>query len=205
MIFLNPIPKNLTFGKDISKITFNSTSVIKKFKKKIAYIQTEEFLNKMENEPHYPKIISKDLKTRTITMTHCGNLLSLYNLPNNWKKQFYTIRDTFIKYNYYILDLRFLPYTPYVINNICTKNNKIYIVDVTMFRKRSQYYIHYKINFLIFKITVYLYFINNYLVLYILHILFELYRLIEDFLEIILYSDISFTDELKNIIGYFKF
>ena len=205
MNFLNPIPKNFTFGKDISTIAFNSTSVIKKFKKKIGYTQTIEFLNIMKNEPHYPKIISKDLKTLTITMTHCGNLLSLYNLPDNWKKQIYTIRNTFIKYNYYILDIRFLPYTPYVINNICTKNNKIYIVDVTMYRRRSASYIHYKINFLIFKINVYLYFINNCLVLYILHILFELYRIMEDFIEMILFSDVSFTDELKNIIEYFKF
>ena len=198
------IPTKLTFGKDISKIEFTEENVHKTFKKKIEYDKTIIFLKLFKYTDCVPQIINKNDKTHIITMTNCGDLLSLYNLPNNWKEQFYSIRDHFIKHNLYILDLRFLPYTPYVINNICTKNNKIYIVDVTMYRKRSKLYINYKINFLILKISLYLYFINSRLILYFLHIILEIYRLLEDFFEIVFLRDISLIEELENIIGYFN-
>jgi hypothetical protein len=197
------IPKKLIFGKDISNIKFTEKIVHKTFKKKNEYDHTIYFLELFKNTDYVPKIIDKNRNTLLISMTHCGDLLSLYNLPKNWKEQFYSIKDNFINHNLYILDLRFLPYTPYVINNICTKNNKIYIVDVTMYRKRSKLYINYKINVLVAKISLYLYFINNRFILYFLHIILELYRMLEDFLEILFFRDISLIEEFKNIIGYF--
>ena len=197
------IPKKLTIGKDIRKISFYDDCVVKLFKTTLGYTQTLYFLNLTNNSIYFPKIIFKSDLNNEIKMTNCGELLNLYNLPKNWKKQFLEIKKIFIKLNYYILDLRFLPYTPYVVNNICTKDNTLYIVDVTMYKKRSKKYINYKINFIIKKISLYLYFINYPIILYFLHIAFELYRLFEDFIEIILFWDINILDELKTILSYF--
>ena len=197
------VPKNLTIGKDIRKISFYDNHVVKLFKNKLGYTQTLYFLNLTNNYRYFPKIISKSDLNNEIKMTNCGELLNLYNLPKNWKKQFLEIKKIFIKLNYYILDLRFLPYTPYVVNNICTKDNTLYIVDVTMYKKRSKKYINYKINFIIKKISIYLYFIQYPIILYFLHIFFELYRLLEDFIEIILFWDINIFEEFKTILSYF--
>lgn len=196
------IPKKLTIGKDIKKINFSKDYVVKVFKNKIGYNQTKYFLNLTNNYMYFPKIIFTSEPNYEIKMTNCGELLSLYNLPNDWKEQFLEIKKIFFQLNYYILDLRFLPYTPYVVNNICTKDNRLYIVDVTMYKKRSKKYINYKIDFLIKKISIYLYFLNYPIILYFLHIIFELYRLLEDFIEIILFCDISVIEEIRNILSY---
>ena len=195
----NLLPNNLKYGKDIKSILFYKDTVYKTFKNKVKYQETEFFLDLVKNDPHFPKIIKKELIKNSISMTHCGNLLNLYTLPKNWKTQFYTIRDILSNKGYYILDLRFLPYTPYVVNNVCVKDNTIYIVDVNMFKKRSKTYINYKINFLIYKISLYLTLINYPIILYFCHIILEIMRMIEDLIEILLFRDISIFDELKNI------
>jgi len=196
------IPKKLTIGKDIKKINFSDDYVVKVFKNKIGYKQTKYFLNLTHNDMYFPKIISTSELDNEIKMTNCGELLNLYNLPDDWKEQFLEIKKLFFRLNYYILDLRFLPYTPYVVNNICTKDKRLYIVDVTMYKKRSKKYINYKIDFLIKKISIYLYFLNYPIILYFLHIIFELYRLLEDFIEIIFFLDINIFEEIKNILSY---
>ena len=197
------IPKKLTIGKDIKKISFYKNYVVKVFKNNLGYTQTIYFLNLTNKYIYFPKIIYKSDINNEIKMTNCGDLLNLYNLPKNWKQQFLEIKKIFVKLDYYILDLRFLPYTPYIVNNICTKDNILYVIDVTMYKKRSKKYISYKIDFLIKKISIYLYFLNYPIILYILHIIFELYRLLEDFVEIILFRDINVCDEIQNILSYF--
>lgn len=155
-------PKYVTIGKDVKHIEFKNNYIIKEFKNKNYYNNTLQFY-KYFNTDFIPKLIDYDNKKITIKQENVGNLLSLKtNLPNDWRKQLKNMEKFFIKNNIFIEDIRFLPYTPLVINNLTVKNNKIYLVDLTMYNYRSRKYIKDKMNKLICQIEFYL----NYLDIY---------------------------------------
>ena len=189
------IPKRLYFGKDIRKIKFTNNSVEKCFKNRDTYQKSLYFLRLVKNNKHFPNIYSYDSVEKSITMSNCGNLLSLDTLPKDWRKQFATIRSSLKHYKLCILDMRFLPYTPYVVNNICVNNGNISIVDVVLFRPRRDFYIDYKIGFLEYQLLLYSK-INTVggncvlPVLFLLHIFFECLRMFLDFLEILIMRDV---------------
>jgi len=189
------IPKRLYFGKDICKIKFKHNSVEKYFKNRDAYQKSLYFLRLVKNNKHFPKIFSYERDINCITMSDCGNLLSLDTLPTDWRKQFATIRSSLKNTKLCILDIRFLPYTPYVVNNVCIKNGTISVVDVVLFRPRSDFYIDYKIGILEYQLLLYSK-INSIggqwvlPVLFLLHILFECLRMFLDFLEILIMRDV---------------
>lgn len=88
------IPKRLYFGKDIRKIKFTNNSVEKYFKNRDAYQKSLYFLRLVKNNKHFPKIFSYERDINCITMSDCGNLLSLDTLPTDWRKQFAKIRSS---------------------------------------------------------------------------------------------------------------
>jgi hypothetical protein len=188
MCFLEP--KNIKFGKDIKKIEFKENRVIKHFKNKEGFDMTLSFIEIMKGYPHYPKIFKKNKKNLVIEMENCGNLLSIKNLPNNWEKQFNQIRKSFLDKQIFILDLRFMPFTPLIINNLCQKNNNIYLVDLVMYGKRDTKFINKKFDQLIYQVKLYSYFKNNLIILILLHIYFEIKRYIYSIYEKIYYNDI---------------
>lgn len=192
MTFLEP--KNLKFGKDIRKIKFEKDKVIKYFKTKKGYDRTLNFIKLMNQADFLPKIYKKDPKNFIIEMENCGNLLSLYTLPNDWENQLNIIRKKFIEKEILILDNRFMPFTPMVLNNICIKNNKIYFIDLVMHRKRDKKFINLKFNILINQIKFYLCLINIPLIgkilAYLIHYILEIIRMILEFYEILIYRDI---------------
>lgn len=200
---LDLIPENLDFGKDIKKIIFNDDTVIKFFRDKNGFEKTIEFSNFMDNNIYFPKIIEQDYKNFKLIQENCGNLLSLNNLPNNWEYQLKNICNIFKNKKIYILDLRFLPYTPFVINNFCVKNSNIKIIDLTLFRKRPEWYIDYRIKFLILQIKLYKKIKKFIFLLFVLHFFSEIYRILIDIIEIILFRDISIFYETKNIRKYY--
>jgi hypothetical protein len=149
-------PQYVTIGKDVKHIEFKNKYIIKEFKNKKYYNNTLEFYKYFNND-FIPKLIDYYDKKITIKQENVGNLLSLKtSLPNDWKKQFKNMEKFFIKNNIFIEDIRFLPYTPLVINNLTVKNNKIYLVDLTMYNYRSKKYIKNKMNNLISQIDFYL-------------------------------------------------
>jgi hypothetical protein len=149
-------PKYVTIGKDVKHIEFKNNYIIKEFKNKKYYNDTLEFYKYFNND-FIPKLIDYDYKKITIKQENVGNLLSLKtNLPKDWKEQLKNMEGFFIKNNIFVEDIRFLPYTPLVINNLTVKNNKIYLVDLTMYNYRSRKYIKKKINNLIKNIEFYL-------------------------------------------------
>ena len=192
MTFLEP--KNLKFGKDIRKIKFKKDKVIKYFKTKKGYDRTLNFIKLMNQPDFLPKIYKKDPKNFIIEMENCGNLLSLSTLPCNWEDQFNLIKNQFIKKNLFILDIRFMPFTPMVLNNLCVKNNKIYLIDLVMYRKRDQKFIDIKFKILINQIKFFLFLIKIPLIgkilAYIIHYILEVLRMVADLYEIIVYKDI---------------
>ena len=188
-------PKRFYFGKDIHKIKFTDNSVEKFFKKRDDYQKSLYFLRLLKGNNHFPNVYSYDSVEKSITMSNCGNLLSLDTLPKDWRKQFATIRLSLKQQRTCILDIRFLPYTPYVVNNLCVKNETISVVDVGLYRPRSDFYIDYKIGFLEYQVLLYSK-INTIggdwvlPVLFLLHILFECLRMFLDFLEILIMRDV---------------
>ena len=188
-------PKCLYFGKDIHKIKFTTNSVEKFFKKRDAFQKSLYFLRLLKGNNHFPNVYSYDPVEKSITMSNCGNLLSLDTLPKDWRKQFATIRSSLKHNKLCILDIRVLPYTPYVVNNMCVKNGNISVVDVVLFRPRSDFYIDYKIGFLEYQLLLFSK-INTIggqwvlPVLFLLHILFECLRMFLDFLEILIMRDV---------------
>ena len=192
MCFLEP--KNITFGKDIKKIEFQEDRVIKYFKDQEGYRMTLKFMEMMKEYPCYPKLLNYVEKDLMIEMENCGDLLSIRNLPADWEDQLNQMRQSFIDKQIYILDLRFMPHTPLIINNLCLKNGKIYLVDLVMFRKRDTNFINNNFNYLINQIKLYQKMLNNkifgYLIINFLHIYYEFYRLLYSIYERSIYNDI---------------
>tara|TARA_B110000858_G_C17448403_1_gene313063 strand:- start:14 stop:553 length:540 start_codon:yes stop_codon:yes gene_type:complete len=175
-------PKFVTIGKDVKYIKYNEHCVNKFFKNKDGYDNTINFY-KLYNYKFIPKLISSNIKNISIKQQYVGNMLSLKrNIPYNWEKQLNIIRNEFIKKKIIIQDLRFLPYTPIVVNNFTVHNNQIYIVDLTMVLECSTDYINYKFDNLIFQINLYLFILKyiNYRFLIIPHLFYHILVLIFD-------------------------
>lgn len=178
------IPKYLTFGADIKSIEFKNNFVIKHFKNFTSYDKTKKFYNYVDYEYKtlFPKLISSNYTDLSIVTDYCGDLLNLNNLPNDWELQFNNLRNFFLNKKILILDIRFMPHTPYVINNICTLNNKIYLVDLALYSEKNDDYINKYFDHLIYQIKIHLKYKNT-LLLFIIHIYFELKRLLNDLIE----------------------
>lgn len=187
-------PKNISFGKDIKKIEFQKDKVTKYFKDLEGYNMTLEFIDIMKKYSCYPKVFKSKKEDLMIEMENCGDLLSIRNLPYDWEEQLNYMRKSFIDKQIYILDLRFMPHTPLVINNLCMRNGKIYLVDLVMFRKRNTQFINNNFDNLIKQIKLYKFMLNNnifgYIIISFLHFYFELYRLIYSIYERIIFNDI---------------
>jgi len=181
------MPKCLTFGKDISNITFTERIVVKTFKTKAAYDTTVKFYEKYvilnTDQRQFPKIHGKNADLNAVIFENCGHLLNLWNLPVDWEEQFNTLRTFFKTKGVLVLDIRFMPHTPYVINNICVKNDRIYLVDLGFYEEKTAEYIDSYFNALIRKIHIYNACKNWKCVLFTLHILFYIYWLLTDLLE----------------------
>jgi len=173
-------PNRVTIGKDVRLIKYKNEYILKYFKSPKSYQDTINFYENY-NFTFTPKLIKSDINNLMIKQEYVGNLLSLNrNLPDSWEKQINNIRKEFIKNNIYIEDLRFLPYTPLVVNNITVLNDKLYLVDLTMKVKSDKFYINKKFDNLIFQIKFYLFLLQyiNYLFLIIPHIFYFLISLI---------------------------
>ena len=178
------LPKYLTFGADIRKIEFKENIVIKTFKNRNGYSKTIQFYKFIDKTFHcFPELITNNDENLEIVTTHCGDLVNLYNLPNNWKEQINNLRHFFLIKKILILDIRFMPYTPYVINNLCTKNNNIYLVDLALYTEKNDIYINKYFDDLILNIELRLMNRENTIILFPLHFVLEIYRLFNDLFE----------------------
>tara|TARA_B100000035_G_C21018918_1_gene563210 strand:- start:482 stop:1075 length:594 start_codon:yes stop_codon:yes gene_type:complete len=178
------VPKYLTFGADIKNIEFKENIVIKTFKNKNGYQKTIYFYNLIDTTfTCFPELISNNENQLQIITSYCGDLVNLYNLPDNWKEQINYLRHFFLIKKILILDIRFMPHTPYVINNLCIRKDKIYLVDLTLYNEKDEKYINNYFDNLILNIELRLRNRDNMLFLFILHIILEFYRLINDLFE----------------------
>lgn len=123
-------PKSLPFGNDTLKIDIIPPYVYKTFINQTKFIKTLNFINIIGNQKFIPIIYDFDKNKLIIKQEYCGNILDIrYNLPKNWKYQLNTIKNIFIQKNIILTDLQLLDLNPYIVYNICVKNNKIYLID----------------------------------------------------------------------------
>lgn len=185
---------HVNFGKDIKKIEFKNKSVIKTFKNRESYKKTINFYNlyirniKFNNNydiyiNKFPQLIKSYKNELKIECENCGKLLNINNLPNDWKNQLNIFRKFFLFNKILILDIRFMPHTPYIINNLCKKNGNIYLVDLALYEKKTDKYINLYFDRLIYQIETYNLYKKYIILLFIIHIWFELFRLFRCFIE----------------------
>ena len=125
-------PIYFTIGSDIcdAKI-ISENEFYKKFKKNKydKFCKTIFILKKLKNENWIPSVINYNDNLELYT-TNCGEILKIKTLPSNWKDQLVYIKKQHKKYNILIKDWGLWDINPYIINNLCIKNNKIYFIDL---------------------------------------------------------------------------
>jgi hypothetical protein len=178
-------PAFLTFGADIKKIIFNQLTVVKEFKTTEGYKKTMEFYNYVDQtfQHLFPKIIVKHDKENVIVTEHCGTLLNLHRLPTDWEAQFNEFRTFFKEKQILILDIRFMPHTPYVINNLCLKEGRIYLIDLGFYKGKNNAYIDRYFDKLISQVKLYQRYANHWYLLIPLHFALYFKWLITDLIE----------------------
>ena len=81
-----------------------------------------------------------------------------------------------------------MPHTPYVINNLCIKNEQIFLVDLTMHSVQNEDQINHYFDELIYTMGVYSRFRDNCLLLFFIHIVLKIKWYFFDLVEKILHS-----------------
>lgn len=129
-------PESFPFGDDVEKteiIKTNNSQILfkKKFKKNKLekYIKTLYFIKQLELNDFIPKLIDKNNKELEITVTYCGKLGKIRKLPKDWKEQLRSIKKELMKKNIIFLDWGSWDINPFILNNICIQNEKIYFID----------------------------------------------------------------------------
>ena len=122
-------------GSDIIEVKVieknNKTIFFKKFKKEkvYSYIKTIYILKKLSKYDFVPKIINYNDKDLEIYMSFCGKICTVNNLPDNWINQLNFIRKILIKENILFIDWGTWEVYPFILNNVCIKDNKLYFID----------------------------------------------------------------------------
>ena len=187
MSFLSSIflPRRLTFGADIKSIRFTPTDVVKAFKTRAAFEKTVHFYTYVTREYQhlFPKLHQVDAKELTIETENCGELVNLYTLPGDYTHQLNTLRAFFLSAGILVLDIRFMPWTPYVLNNVCVKEGRLTLVDLALYRQKTPAYINKYFDKLIWQIRVYTALRHAVFLLYPVHIFMYILWLLTDLFE----------------------
>ena len=132
--FLNGLinPTSFPCGNDTDKIIIDPKHSVKKFfKNKTILHKTLQALTILENSPFIPKTINIDTENNMLEQEYCGNILNLKkNLPHNWKQQLSNMQSVFIKKQLLVTDIDLFDLNPYIIYNLCCKENILYIIDL---------------------------------------------------------------------------
>lgn len=129
-------PKNFPFGKEVKEIKINyekePKTIVKIFRKEKMekYIKAIYLSKKLDKCDFVPKLIRYDDDKLEIEQIYCGKQAKIKDLPNDWKKQLIKIKKELMKQNISFIDWGPWDVNPFVINNICIDNGKIYLIDL---------------------------------------------------------------------------
>lgn len=115
--------KEIDFIKNELNIDIGSDIIVKKKFKDVNHFASNKFggkngqydrekrvLSLLQNEPHFPTILSLDDNETTIYMSYCGNRMKKKDIPNNWKEQITEILSTLEKNKIYSNDMWYQNY-----------------------------------------------------------------------------------------------
>jgi hypothetical protein len=128
-------PKIFTAGADIEKVAvINNESHImfyKKFKKNKLeqYTKTLFLLNYLKDLSFIPKLVKQNDKNLELYLSYCGEILTIETLPTDWKNQFNIMKKELIKKEVIFIDWGLWDVNPFVLNNVCIRDNKLYLID----------------------------------------------------------------------------
>ena len=133
-------PKHFQLGSEIEHISFNYEEqyVIKTFKMdKIDKMNKAiQFSKIFRNVDFFPKLLNYNISNRILQQEYVGVLVNIkYNLPVDWIQQLYNIKNFLIRVGYHPGDLDIWDLNPYIVNNLCVKNDKLYLIDFGDFKK----------------------------------------------------------------------
>lgn len=125
------LPNYFILGSDVEVAKRLKENIFyKKFRKSKydKFAKTIFILNELVDEYFVPKLLSYTPELE-LYLTDCGNLLKISTLPNDWENQLNYIRKVLIRHRFLIRDWGLWDMNPYLINNICLKNDKLYFID----------------------------------------------------------------------------
>ena len=129
-------PIHFPFGKEVEEIKINHNknpkTIVKIFRKeKIEkYIKAIYLSKKLNKCDFVPKLIRYDDDKLEIEQVYCGKQAKIKDLPKDWKEQLIKIKKELIKQRVSFIDWGPWDVNPFVINNICIDNGKIYLIDL---------------------------------------------------------------------------
>ena len=129
-------PENFPFGGEVESIKINNIkipiTIVKKYKKnKIdKYIKLLFLSDKLKNCAFVPKLINYNNNTLEVEQIYCGKQAKIKNLPKDWKQQLLDMKKELIKHKIAFVDWGPWDANPYIINNVCILNEKLYLVDL---------------------------------------------------------------------------
>jgi len=133
-LLINPV--NFPFGKEVENIKINKEmdpiTITKTFRKTKMdkYIKAIYLSNKLKKYNFIPKLIKFNDNKLELEQIYCGSQATISTLPNNWKEQLSKIKHQLIKEKVSFIDWGPWDVNPFVINNLCINNEKIYLIDL---------------------------------------------------------------------------
>lgn len=133
-LLINPV--NFPFGKEVENIKINKEmdpiTITKTFRKTKMdkYIKAIYLSNKLKKYDFIPKLIKFNDNKLELEQIYCGSQATISTLPYNWKEQLSKIKHQLIKEKVSFIDWGPWDVNPFVINNLCINNEKIYLIDL---------------------------------------------------------------------------
>ena len=129
-LITNPI--HFPWGHDIVECKNTNNGFYKKFKssKYDKFMKTIYLLDIFDNSDFTPKIININHDKLELITSYCGELAKINKLPKDWEFQLNNIRNYLLEKNILIKDWGLWEINPFVINNLCLSNNRLYFVDL---------------------------------------------------------------------------
>lgn len=139
------LPNYFSFGRDVeSAINIDDDVFYKKFKsyKYDNFCKTIFILQTLEDENFVPKLLEYTSKLE-LYVSYCGNLLKISTLPENWERQLISIKKVLIRNKILFRDWGIWELNPFLINNVCVKDGRLYFIDFGNVEYAERDYIDY--------------------------------------------------------------
>ena len=142
-------PEFFPMGREVKKIFIDKemNTINKVYRQKKLTCMHYNFQICTEYQDHLsfiPKLL--DSGKDSLLQEYVGPLVDIrYNLPKDWKKQLVTMQKELNSVQILCDDVEIWDLNPYIVNNLCVKDGKLYIVDFGKWKTNSKKRTSFKI------------------------------------------------------------